>query len=102
MAQWHRAAALDDVWEGAPLPLELGGVCFALYRFGDEVHAASDICPHQNVKLSGGYLDGVTIECPMHQSCFNVKTGQVLNPPARQDIPTYPVRIEDGQVFVEL
>jgi len=103
MAQWHRAAALDDVWEGAPLGVEVAGKTIALYRFGEEVHCAGDLCPHQEgVKLSGGYLDGDTIECPMHQSCFNVKTGKVLGPPAREDIPVFPVKIEDGQVFVEL
>ena len=103
MAQWHRAAALDDIWEGAPLGLEVGGQPVALYRFGDEVHCVGDICPHQkNVKLSGGFLDGNTIECPMHQSCFDVKTGKVLSPPAREDIPVFAVRIEDGVVFVEI
>lgn len=103
MAQWHCAGALDDVWEGAPLAVTLGEAPIALYRFGDEVHAVGDICPHQkDVKLSGGYFDGETIECPMHQSCFNVKTGQVLSPPARDDLPVFKVRIEGGKVFVEV
>ncbi|RYF68481.1 MAG: non-heme iron oxygenase ferredoxin subunit [Comamonadaceae bacterium] len=100
---WHVAAALDDVWEGAPLGVEVAGTCIALYRFGDAVHAAGDLCPHQEgVKLSAGYLDGDVIECPMHQSCFNVKTGAVLGPPAKDAIPTYPIRIEDGKVYVQL
>lgn len=102
MAQWHRACAADDVWEGAPLAVTVEGKAVALYRFGEEVHAVGDMCPHQeDVKLSDGYLDGETIECPMHQSCFNVKTGKVLGPPAREDIPVFKVRIEDGQVLVE-
>jgi len=103
MAQWHRATALDEVWEGAPLALDIAGTAVALYRFAGEVHCVGDFCPHQaNVRLSGGFLDGESIECPMHQSCFNVKTGKVLGPPAQDDIPTYPVRIEDGVVFVQI
>jgi nitrite reductase/ring-hydroxylating ferredoxin subunit len=103
MSDWHRASALEEVWEGAPLAVQVAGKPIALYRFGEAVHAVGDICPHQkDVKLSEGYLDGDTIECPMHQSCFNVRTGKVLTPPACDDLPVYPVRIEDGQVLVEV
>lgn len=103
MTEWHCATAIDDVWEGAPLAVTLAGRPIALYRLGEEIHAVGDICPHQkDVKLSDGYLDGETIECPMHQSCFNVRTGQVLGPPAREDLPVFKVRIEEGQVFVEV
>lgn len=101
MTQWLRASALDEVWEGAALPVTVGEHHIALYRFGDEVRAVGDFCPHQkDVRLSDGYLEGDTIECPMHQSCFNVRTGQVLSPPARENLPVFEVRIEDGQVFV--
>ena len=103
MTQWHRAAAVDDVPEDAPLALTVDGREIALYRLDDGIHAAGDICPHQkDVRLSGGYLDGATIECPMHQSCFDVRTGKVLGPPAREDIPVFRIRIEDGEVLVEV
>lgn len=103
MGAWHRAGKLEDIWEGAPLAVELAGKPIALYRFGEDICAVGDICPHQaDVKLSDGYLDGDTIECPMHQSCFNVRTGHVLSPPAREDIPVFAIRIEDGQVMVEI
>jgi len=103
MTQWHCASALEEVWEGAPLAVDVHGQAVALYRFGDEIHAVGDFCPHQkNVRLSEGFLDGDTIECPMHQSCFNVKTGAVLSPPAREGLPVFKVRIEDGQVLVEI
>ena len=103
MTQWHCAGALDDVWEGTPLALTLAGQPIALYRFGSQVHAVGDLCPHQkDVKLSDGYLEGDTIECPMHQSCFNVRTGQVLGPPARENLPVFEIRIEDGKVFVAI
>jgi 3-phenylpropionate/trans-cinnamate dioxygenase ferredoxin subunit len=103
MSDWQRAGALEEIWEGAPFAVELAGKPIALYRFGDEVCAVGDICPHQaDVKLSEGYLDGDTIECPMHQSCFNVRTGKVLGPPARDDLPVFQIRIEDGQVLVDV
>jgi len=102
-SKWQHACALQDVWEGAPYAADVDGTPVALYRFGDEVHAVGDLCPHEpGVRLSGGFLDGEVIECPMHQSCFNVKTGRVQGPPATTDIPVYPIRIEDGQVWVDL
>ena len=102
MSNWHQAGALEDIREGAPHAMEIEGKAIALYRFGDEVCAVGDICPHQSdVKLSEGYLEGDTIECPMHQSCFSVRTGKVLGPPARDDLPVFPVRIEGGQVLVD-
>ncbi|MBU1361354.1 MAG: non-heme iron oxygenase ferredoxin subunit [Gammaproteobacteria bacterium] len=103
MADWHCAGNFDDVWEGVPLAVTVGGQEVALYKVGADVHATGNLCPHQkDVKLSDGYLDGDTIECPMHQSCFNIKTGKVLSPPAREDIPVFQVRVEDGKVFVEV
>jgi nitrite reductase/ring-hydroxylating ferredoxin subunit len=103
MGQWHKAAALDDVWEGAALAVDVAGQAVALYRFGEDIHAAGDWCPHEEgVRLSDGYLDGDTIECPMHQSCFNVKTGALLCSPARTGIPIYPVRIEGHDVMIEI
>jgi len=103
MTQWHIASALDDVCEGIPRPVTVEGHHIALYRFGAEVRAVGDLCPHQkDVRLSEGYLDGDTIECPMHQSCFSVRTGEVLSPPARENLPVFEVRIESGQVLVAI
>jgi nitrite reductase/ring-hydroxylating ferredoxin subunit len=101
MSEWHRAADLDQVPDGEPFPIEAGGSAVCLYRIGEAIHAVSDICPHQrNVRLSTGYFEDGVIECPMHQSRFDVRTGAVLAPPARKNLDVYEVRIEEGAVFV--
>ncbi|GAA4340546.1 non-heme iron oxygenase ferredoxin subunit [Pigmentiphaga soli] len=102
MTEWHRVAPLAQFLEGEPRTLRAGEAEIALYLLGDEVHAIGDMCPHQrDVRLSEGFLEDGVIECPMHQSCFDIRTGKVLGPPAREDVPVYPVKIEDGVVFVE-
>ena len=89
--------------EGTPYAAEIAGVPIGLYRRGAELLAIGDICPHQgDVYLSDGYLEGETIECPMHQSCFSLRDGAVLAPPAEEGVASYAVRVEDGAVFVEL
>ncbi|MER1967848.1 non-heme iron oxygenase ferredoxin subunit [Castellaniella sp. GW247-6E4] len=102
MGQWHAVAAPNEIIEGVPFPVVIEGTPIALYRLGDEIHAIGDICTHEHVRLSEGFVDGDVIECPLHQSCFSIRGGRVLNPPAREDLPSYQVRIEDDQVFVNM
>ena len=58
---------------------------------------------HAYARLSDGWLDGITIECPLHAARFDIRTGAVLDPPATEDLKTYPVRIvgDDIQVKIE-
>ena len=102
-SEWHRIADASEVVEGRALALDVGSVAIALYRLGEECFAIGDICPHlEYVALSDGYLEGTTIECPMHQSCFDIRTGAVLSPPAEDNVASYPVRVRDGAVFVQI
>src|SRR3981189_1944735 len=76
-------------------------ICLARLASG-EVFALSDICSHELIELSEGELDGEDVECPAHGSRFNVRTGEVSGLPAEHPVETYPVTIEDDQVFVEI
>ena len=98
--EWIRVAALNDLEEGFPEPVELDGRRIALFRIGDAVFATDDKCPHEQACLSDGYLAGEVVECPLHQSRFHIPTGEVLTPPATEDLIVYPARIEDGAVLV--
>ena len=101
MIDWTRIAHEADIAEGEPFASELGEEAIALYRYEGEIYAIGDICPHEHVRLSDGYLDAGVIECPLHQSCFEIRTGKVIEGgPAYQDVDRYEVRVEDGGVFV--
>ncbi len=96
------AAKLADVQENRALGLVIDDVDVALVRQGDTVYAISDWCSHAQVPLSGGDVEGCEIECYLHGSRFDVRTGEALNLPATEPVPTYPTKIEGDTVWVDL
>ena len=99
---WIRAAALAEVKERRVMDAEVGGEEIALYWVDDAVYATHNICTHAFARLSEGYLDGDCIECPIHQALFNVKTGEVVAPPAYDPVKTFACRIEGDDVLVDV
>jgi nitrite reductase/ring-hydroxylating ferredoxin subunit len=101
MSDWVRVASITDVKPGNVIQVEVDEEPVCLANTGEELLATSDICSHEYVELSGGWLEGHEIECPQHGSMFNMRTGEVLNPPATQPIPVYEVRVEGEDVYVK-
>ena len=99
---WVRAAARDQLAEGEAVGVEVAGRSIALYDVEGSVFATDNICTHAYARLSDGWLDGELIECPLHAARFDVRTGKVLDPPATEGLKTYPVRIVDGEIQVQL
>ena len=97
---------VGDLAPGTAMRLELDGpdgpVEVALVRDEDgEFHAISDICSHGQVSLSDGEVDGCTIECWLHGSTFDLRSGAPLALPATQPVPVYPVSIVDGDIHID-
>jgi nitrite reductase/ring-hydroxylating ferredoxin subunit len=99
---WHRVATLAELRGSAPLAVTVDDVALALYRVDGAVHAVSDVCTHEYVRLSGGALSGRVIECPLHHARFDVVTGRCLARPATTDLATYAVRVDGEGVWVRL
>jgi len=99
---WTRAAAVADVKERGVMDVDVGGEEIALFWVDDAVFATHNVCTHAFARLSEGFLDGDCIECPIHQAVFNVKTGEVVAPPAYTAVKTYPCRIEGDDVLVDI
>jgi 3-phenylpropionate/trans-cinnamate dioxygenase ferredoxin component len=97
---FHRACALADLPDDGATGVEIAGVPVALIRTGGEVFALYDVCSHEEVPLSEGEIYDHTVECWLHGSCFDLRTGQPTGPPATAAVPTYPVKIEGGDVYV--
>jgi 3-phenylpropionate/trans-cinnamate dioxygenase ferredoxin subunit len=85
-----------------PLRVELDNLEIAVVKVGDEVFAIEDVCSHAYVPLSDGEVEGCTIECALHGSRFDLRTGKPTGPPASQPVPVYPTSIVDGDVYAEL
>jgi 3-phenylpropionate/trans-cinnamate dioxygenase ferredoxin component len=101
-ATFLRACALADVPEEGALGVDVAGVPVAVVRAGGEVFALHDVCSHEEVPLSEGEIYDCTVECWLHGSCFDLRTGDPTGPPATVPVPVYPVKIEGGDVFVAL
>lgn len=84
------------------LRTSIKGQPVCLYRLDDHsIFATHDICTHSHASLSEGYLEDGIIECPMHQGCFNVRTGEATAAPCKVAVRTYPVKIDGDTIYVD-
>ncbi|AJP01470.1 non-heme iron oxygenase ferredoxin subunit [Streptomyces leeuwenhoekii] len=97
-----RACGLSELEEDTPKRVELDGTPVSLVQTGGEVFAIHDICSHANVSLSEGEVDDCHIECWLHGSRFDLRSGKPDSLPATRPVPVYPVKIEGDDVLVSL
>jgi nitrite reductase/ring-hydroxylating ferredoxin subunit len=80
----------------------VSGNRIAIATVGDAFYAFGDTCTHQGCSLADGNLEGTTVTCPCHGSQFDVTTGEVVRGPARESVPSYPVRLEAGALQIDI
>jgi 3-phenylpropionate/trans-cinnamate dioxygenase ferredoxin subunit len=98
-----RICAVEEVPKGAVVRAEVDGTEIALVHADDDsFYAIRDECSHAAVALSEGEVDGCTLECWLHGSRFDLRTGEPSGLPATEPVPVYPVEVRDGDVFVSL
>jgi 3-phenylpropionate/trans-cinnamate dioxygenase ferredoxin subunit len=94
---------LDEVAKGSAVSVDVDGTPVALVHADDDnVYAVYDECSHAAVALSEGEVDGCTLECWLHGSRFDLRTGRPSGLPATQPVATFPVEIRDGDIYVTL
>jgi len=86
---------------GTMLRVMVDGVAVLLCNVDGELYAVEDICTHDGGELDAGELDGSRVMCPRHGALFDVTTGKALTLPAVVSLPTYPVRVDGDDVYVE-
>ncbi|MBV9065763.1 MAG: FAD-dependent oxidoreductase, partial [Methylobacteriaceae bacterium] len=100
---WLEAAPLNSLKPNSAMKAEVGGVPLALYRLEDgAVYATHGVCTHALAFLADGYVSNGTIECPLHQGVFDVRSGKALCAPLTEDVRTFLVKVENGTVYVDL
>jgi 3-phenylpropionate/trans-cinnamate dioxygenase ferredoxin component len=99
----QRVASVDELPVESTKGVDVEGtrVCLAHAEDGN-FYALNDICTHEEFSLSDGELWGMDVECPQHGSRFNLVTGKVTGLPAVIPAQTYPVTLEDGDVYVDV
>jgi 3-phenylpropionate/trans-cinnamate dioxygenase ferredoxin component len=100
--EFRRACALSDVPADGALGVEVNGQPVCVVRTGGEVFALRDVCSHEEVPLSEGEIYDHTVECWLHGSCFDLRTGKPTGPPATKPVATYQVKIDGDDVLVAL
>ena len=101
MSEFVRVASIEDVPKGTVVAAEVAGTPIALAHCEDgQFAAAYDECSHEQIALSEGDVDGCTLECWLHGSRFDLRTGQPTGLPATEPVPVYPVEIRDGDIYV--
>lgn len=99
---WTDATALDEVPDDDVTSVQVDGLDIALYKVEGSVYATDNICTHGHARLCDGFLEGHEIECPLHQGKFDVRDGSPTCAPVTEALRSYPVRIENGRVFLQL
>ena len=97
-----RACAVSDVPPGGAIAVSVDGVEVAVARDGEDWFAIYDECSHESIPLSEGDLEGTELECWLHGSRFDLRTGKPMNLPAYVPVDTFPVVVEDGVIRVEV
>jgi len=96
---WTKVATADAVPEGGVLAVYPGGLGLLLVKVDGAVYAVANRCAHMACPLESGACESFLITCPCHDWRFDVRTGAFVEAP-EISVPTYPVRVTDGEVFV--
>ena len=98
-----RVCALDDLPIGAALRVAWVDPPIAVFHTDDgDVFAIDDTCTHQDASLADGWLEECEVECPLHASRFDLRTGEVDEPPAKIGVRAHRAEVIDGDVWVTL
>ena len=102
MPEFVPAMKSKDLEEGSMATVDVKGVHLLLARIGGEVSAVEGTCTHEATDLGLGFMIEDRVVCPLHLSQFDLRTGQVLNPPAEIPLKRFNVQIDGETIFVEI
>ena len=99
---FERACALADVPKDEALAVTIGEYDVAVARHNDEVFALQDLCSHAAVSLSEGEVEDCSVECWLHGSRFDLRTGKPTGLPATEPVATFPAEIRGDDIYVDI
>ncbi|HLE78678.1 MAG TPA: non-heme iron oxygenase ferredoxin subunit [bacterium] len=100
VAEYVAVATTEEIPPGTAKLVHINGYRVAIFNVGGTFHAIDDVCTHEEASLAAGPVYGDIVACPKHGSRFHIPTGRVLSLPAVRPVDTYPVKVEDGRVWV--
>ena len=97
-----RACAVSELEQDKPLAVTVAETKLAIVRDGEDFYAIYDECSHAAIPLSEGDVEGCFIECWLHGSRFDLRTGEPVTLPAFEPVAVYPVQVEGDDLLVDL
>ena len=101
MAEFAAVARVGDLVKGEMRAFDVRGTKIAVANVGGVFHAFDDTCTHRQCSLAEGDLEETTVICPCHGSEFDVRSGAVLEGPAREPVEVYEVRVEGEDLEIK-
>ena len=98
---FERACGQNEVRDDEALAVDVGDLELAIARDGEEFFAVQNVCSHAEVALSEGEVADGTVECWLHGSCFDLRTGKPTHLPATEPVATFPVEVRGDDVYVD-
>ena len=102
MADFVTVAKVDELPPGNKCLVEAEGILIGLFNLDGEIFAIEDVCTHDGGPLVEGELEGDEIICPRHGARFCVRSGKALKMPAFEDVETFEVRVQDGEIQIAI
>ena len=99
---WIEVAKTDSIDMEDLIRFDYASKTYCIYRIEDGYFATDGMCTHEAVHLEDGLVMDDEIECPMHQGVFNIKSGEAISPPACDDLKTYPVKVENNLIYINI
>jgi len=100
VTEFVRVCAVEEIPEQGTFGVEVNGTPMVIAKSDGEVYALDEFCTHEEVSLVDGEIYDHTVECWLHGSCFDLRSGKPTGPPATKPLATYQIRVEDGDVYV--
>lgn len=97
-----KVARVSDIKPGKMQCVKVEGRRYLLANIDGSVYATDDRCTHEDASLSSGSLHGEYVKCPLHNSRFNVRTGQVMEDPATENLVTRQVKIDGDDILIDV
>ena len=99
---WHDVATVGTIQPGGFEVVDIDDIMIAVFNIDGQYYAIEDVCTHDGEELTGGPVEDDEIICPRHGARFCIRTGEALSAPAYEPVPTYPVRIENDKIQVQV
>jgi len=102
MDEYQWAAEVKGFAPGTMQMVRISGNSVLLVNVENKFYAMPDFCTHSKCYLHNGKLRGKIVTCPCHFAQFDVTTGAVLAPPAKEPLALYPVKVEGDSIYVQI